>query len=154
MNDTRFRFNWKPLILPLSIFFFLIGFLIWEITWPAVQNLQTGQPLPPTYSWPAILGLDIAFLTGGLYLLWLPMKESWIGFTEQYVKKSGLVRKTTVYWRDVQKIEIQFWKITILSKDKRITIYTFLFQNAEKMVEYIRAHVPEAVRTQVETKYY
>lgn len=139
--------NWGQIILVISILVFvLILPMIWLITNQAIQSAHNEGILAGNWTWGSVILFDSLLLITGLYLSWIPLKDTLTLFTEQGLRQPARLGFRHVYlkWSDVKSIDDRHSTIKIMTSIQTVRLNILLFKQPDEFMNEIRKHVPDS----------
>lgn len=147
MKAIYLKRNWWIAILGGPVLVGSVAFCIYETTWPAMKAAQRGEPLPATWSWPAIIIVDVALTLMFGALIFIMLFQFRIVFTAEGVRMPGIFRNKYMRWNDVRYVDGMSNRSIILKltdEKQSITINKLYYQQPEKLMSLIVERVPQS----------
>lgn len=147
MQEIYLKRNWWIAFLFGTVLAGMAGFCLYVITWPALKAARLGQPLPPTWSWPAIVIVDVGIilLHGSLFFHLLFQLQ--MVFTKEGVRMPGIFKSKFMRWADVAYVDgvsIRSSLLKLTDSKQSIIINKLYYQEPEKLMALVTERLPES----------
>lgn len=134
--------NWKVFWLPLFLLALLMLLTPGLVTYRAVREYLSDQPLKVIDSWRSLVLLDLFFVGSGLVVLWDITRTFRTRFALEGIEQKGIFSNRSIPWNDIVSIQ---WErmihLRISSPDKSIRILPGFISNWEDILNFIKSHL-------------
>jgi hypothetical protein len=147
MAKIHLKRPWGYAIFCNVVLFAALIFIIWSITYPAIEAWRAGKQLPADWTWTRVVVADIvAFLMFGI-LIWLGTAYMLTEFSDEGVKKPRLWGQTFIKWSEVKWVYWKEGELILKTETQKVQLNPNLYSEPEELARIIRERVPPQALT-------
>ena len=143
MQERQFSTN---IVGPVVLFciWLIVGWLIQQVSRDLILTMLNGGHISNT--WLIIIFLDVAFLSSAMVSTWAWLKNKFIFFNENSIKRLYFypVGYKNILWQNIVEIRLSNFYLYIRSPRESFKIPLLIYKNPDELVDYVKNQYKKA----------